>query len=155
MSEAKFSIDCHKSDVNGVSFSQNSILSTCAGDKTVRLWTVPDFSEFQPISPLLGHSLYVNYCDFNSSGLLLATCSTDGKLIIWDLTTGRKRAVLEHPNRGGIRVCKFSPNSKFLVSGSDDETLCIWDVLSWRLLRFVRMLFFFVFFLPFDSEALL
>lgn len=135
MSEAKFSIDCHKSDVNGVSFSQNSILSTCAGDKTVRLWTVPDFSEFQPISPLLGHSLYVNYCDFNSSGLLLATCSTDGKLIIWDLTTGRKRAVLEHPNRGGIRVCKFSPNSLFLVSGSDDETLCVWDVLSWRLLR--------------------
>ena len=137
MSQAAFSLDSHTSDVNCVSFSVNNILSTCAGDKTVRLWTVPEFSELESVSPLLGHSLYVNSCDFSPCGLLLATCSTDGKLIIWNLTTGRKQAVLEHPSRGGIRICKFSPNSSFLVSGSDDETLCIWEVSSWRLLRFV------------------
>lgn len=135
MSQTEISLNSHTSDVNSVNFSVNGILCTCAGDKTVRLWTVPDFSELESISPLRGHTLYVNCCDFSRCGTLLATCSTDGKIIIWDLNTSRKQAVLEHPSRGGIRVCKFSPNSLFLVSGSDDETLCIWDIPSWRLLR--------------------
>ncbi|GAB1609287.1 WD repeat, SAM and U-box domain-containing protein 1-like [Argonauta hians] len=134
LTEPCHSLDSHTSDINGLSFSKHLMVS-CAGDKTVRLWSYPDFNEIRPISPLLGHTLYVNCCSFNPAETLLASCSTDGKLIVWNVRSGEQEGVLEHPSKGGIRVCKFSPNGFYLVSGSDDETLCIWQATSLDLLR--------------------
>ncbi|XP_014783061.1 WD repeat, SAM and U-box domain-containing protein 1 [Octopus bimaculoides] len=132
--EPSHSLESHTSDINGLAFSKH-VMASCAGDKTVRLWSFPGFAEINPFSPLTGHSLYVNSCTFNPAGTLLASCSTDGKLILWNLNTGHQEAVLEHPSKGGIRVCKFSPNGFYLVSGSDDETLCIWESTSLDLIR--------------------
>ncbi|XP_006818917.1 WD repeat, SAM and U-box domain-containing protein 1-like, partial [Saccoglossus kowalevskii] len=126
-------IDVHKSDVNWCSFS-TKYLATCSGDKTVRLWNIDDFSEVS-CSPLNGHEYYVHCCCFSPFGTLLASCSTDGKIIIWDPKTGDKQSVLSHKSKAIIRVCVFSPNSQFLVSGGADNMLCLWDVSTRKCVR--------------------
>ncbi|XP_033733128.1 WD repeat, SAM and U-box domain-containing protein 1-like [Pecten maximus] len=127
-------ISAHTSDVNCVAFSTDNKLATSSGDKTTRLWDINDFTEL-PSSPLCGHTYYVHCCTFSPFGTTVATCSTDGKLIIWDVQNGKKVAMLQHQKQNGIRVCRFSPNSKYLISGSDDETACLWNVQQQKLLR--------------------
>lgn len=120
------SLTSHSKDVNCCTFSAN-LLATCSGDKSVRLWNLRSFEEL-PFSPLLGHSYYVHWCAFSSFGTKLATCSTDGKIIIWDTNTGATLAVFEHDNKPIVRVCVFSPDSQYLLSGSADNTLWLWDL---------------------------
>ena len=127
-------IKAHSSDVNGVCFSEDT-LATCSSDKTIRLWSLSDFTE-EPVSPLCGHTYSVHNCTFSPSGATLATCSTDGKVILWDGKTWDKLAVLGHSSGSSIRVCRFSPTSDLLVTGSDDDKLCIWDVKARKLIRY-------------------
>ncbi|XP_046563598.1 WD repeat, SAM and U-box domain-containing protein 1-like [Haliotis rubra] len=126
-------ITSHGSDINCVAFTHDK-LATCSGDKTVRIWSTEDFTEL-PSSPLLGHAYYVNCCVFSPFGNTLASCSTDGKLILWDVKTGDQVGVIQHPSKNGIRVCHFSPDSSQIVSGGDDNTLCLWEVSSRKLLK--------------------
>ncbi|KAK7485836.1 hypothetical protein BaRGS_00022936, partial [Batillaria attramentaria] len=126
-------ISTHTADVTCLSFTQGK-LATSSSDKTVRLWSTEDFSEL-PCSPLLGHTYNIHYCTFSPFGTILATCSTDGKLILWDVKTGEMNAVIQHPSKGSIRVCCFSPDSSRIVSGSDDDTICMWEVATKKLVR--------------------
>lgn len=126
-------ITTHTADVTSVSFTQGKLASASA-DKTVRLWSTEDFSEL-PCSPLLGHSFNIHTCRFSPFGTVLATCSTDGRLILWDVKTGETNAILQHPSKGAIRVCRFSPDGSRVVTGSDDDTICIWEVSTKKLVR--------------------
>lgn len=130
-------IKSHTSDVNGVCFSKDKKLATCSGDKTVRVWETLNYSEYFA-SPLCGHSYYVHCCTFSPFGSYLATCSTDGKVIVWDIKTGNKHAVFQHESQASIRVCRFSPNSAHIISGGDDHNLCLWDVTAKILIRTYR-----------------
>lgn len=126
-------INSHTSDVNGVCFSKDRKLATCSADKTVRVWDTEDYSELS-CSPLCGHTYYVHCCTFSPFGTLLASCSTDGKIIVWDVKTGQKKGVLQHESKAPIRVIKFSPNSSHLISGGDDNNICLWDLSTENLL---------------------
>ncbi|KAK7092291.1 WD repeat, SAM and U-box domain-containing protein 1-like [Littorina saxatilis] len=126
-------ISTHTGDVTSVAATHGK-LATTSGDKTVRLWSSEDYSEL-PCSPLLGHSYIIHYCTFSPLGTILATCSTDGKLILWDVKTGEIRAQFEHESKSSIRVCKFSPDSSRIVSGSEDDKICIWEIATKQLIR--------------------
>ena len=127
-------ISAHTSDVNGVCFSKDRKLATCSGDKTVRLWDTSEFAEL-PSSPLCGHTYYVHSCVFSPFGTQLATCSTDGKVIVWNPATGNKTATFQHESKGPIRVIRFSPNSTYLLTAGDDSNLCLWNLSSKELFR--------------------
>ena len=61
---------------------------------------------------------------------MLATCSSDGSTVLWDLLTGQKLVTFIQPSRLGVRVCRFSPNASFLLTGGDDDSFCVWDISS-------------------------
>ena len=124
----------HRDDVNWCALSATH-LSTCSGDKTLRVYsTAQDFSEL-PYSPLTGHGYGVHCCCFSPCGQFLASCSTDATTVVWSVSAGEIEAVLEHPGRSPVRVCAFSPDSTHLVSGAADGTLALWDFPAKRLLR--------------------
>ena len=123
----------HTGDINSVAFS-DTYLASVSGDKTIRIWSIEDYSE-HPNSPLLAHTYSVHCCTFSPDGKVLATSSMDGKLILWDSKSGTQIAVLEHRTQSSIRVCRFSPDGTRMVTGSDDENLVLWDLKTNSLLR--------------------
>lgn len=123
----------HRDDVNWCAFSA-TLLATCSGDKTLRIYNTKDFSEL-PFSPLTGHGYGVHCCCFSPCGQFLASCSTDATVVIWSMVSGEIEAVLEHPGRSPVRVCALSPDSVHLVSGASDGSLALWDFPSKQRLR--------------------
>ncbi len=83
-------IASHQGDVLSCCFS-GRLLAVGSADKLVRLFALVQdgysFGEL-PQSPLCGHNYAVNFVHFTPLGTLLATCSQDGKVIIWDVRTG-------------------------------------------------------------------
>ncbi|KAL8612934.1 hypothetical protein ACOMHN_001017 [Nucella lapillus] len=126
-------ITAHTGDITGVAFAHGK-LATTSTDKTIRLWNAEDFSEL-PCSPFLAHAYNVHGCSFSALGSMLATCSTDGRVIVWDVKTGSIKAEFQHASKSSIRVCKFSPSASYIVSGSDDDTICMWEVSTQKLVR--------------------
>ncbi|XP_055253075.1 WD repeat, SAM and U-box domain-containing protein 1 isoform X3 [Moschus berezovskii] len=123
----------HDDDVNCCAFS-SSLLATCSLDKTIRLYSLSDFTEV-PYSPLKFHTYAVHCCCFSPSGHILASCSTDGTTVLWDTQNGQILAVMEQPSGSPVRVCRFSPDSTCLVSGASDGTVVLWNAQSYKLHR--------------------
>ncbi|XP_037767988.1 WD repeat, SAM and U-box domain-containing protein 1 isoform X3 [Chelonia mydas] len=123
----------HSDDVNYCAFS-SSCLATCSLDKTVRLYSLNNFTEL-PYSPLKGHTYAVHCCCFSPSGHILASCSTDGTTMLWNTHNGQTQAVLKQPRGSPVRVCRFSPDSAYLVSGAADGSIVLWNVQSLKLYR--------------------
>lgn len=121
----------HLDDINWCTFS-SSLLATCSGDKTIRVYNTSDFSEL-PFSPLNGHGYSVHCCCFSACGRLLTSCSTDATTLVWSMESGDVEAVLEHPGRSPVRICAVSPDSLHLVSGGSDGSLALWDFPSKQL----------------------
>ena len=61
---------------------------------------------------------------------MLATCSSDGTSVLWDLLSGQRLASFIQPSRLGVRVCRFSPDASLLLTGGDDDGVCVWDIAS-------------------------
>ncbi|XP_006872093.1 PREDICTED: WD repeat, SAM and U-box domain-containing protein 1 isoform X2 [Chrysochloris asiatica] len=123
----------HGDDVNCCAFSF-SLLATCSLDKTIRLYSLSDFTEL-PHSPLKFHTYAVHCCCFSPSGHLLASCSTDGTTVLWNIQNGQTLAVMEQPSGSPVRVCRFSPDSTCLASGAADGTIVLWNTQSYKLYR--------------------
>uniref|UniRef100_A0A2K5CYU6 WD repeat, SAM and U-box domain-containing protein 1 n=1 Tax=Aotus nancymaae TaxID=37293 RepID=A0A2K5CYU6_AOTNA len=123
----------HGDDVNCCAFSF-SLLATCSLDKTIRLYSLSDFTEL-PHSPLKFHTYAVHCCCFSPSGHILASCSTDGTTVLWNTENGQTLAVMEQPSGSPVRVCQFSPDSTCLASGAADGTVVLWNVQSYKLYR--------------------
>ncbi|XP_078142077.1 WD repeat, SAM and U-box domain-containing protein 1 isoform X2 [Centroberyx gerrardi] len=123
----------HSDEVTCCAFSP-TLLATCSGDKTIRLYDSSDFSEL-PFSPLSGHGYAIHCCCFSSCGSYLVTCSTDGATIIWSAATGEVQATLQHPGRSPVRVCALAPDSSLLLAGACDGTVALWEFPSKTLRR--------------------
>ncbi|KAK8736917.1 hypothetical protein OTU49_004723, partial [Cherax quadricarinatus] len=127
----------HTNDVTSVDFAGRCLLATGSSDKSVRLykWQVDDSFVEVGYSPLLGHTYGVNCVSFSPFGTKLASASTDGSTIIWDVKTGERLCSLQPSSEAAVRVCAFSPNSVLLSAGGDDDMAGIWDVSTLSLLR--------------------
>jgi WD40 repeat protein len=60
-------------------------------------------------------------------GTRLASGSRDGKVNVWDATTGRRLRTLEG-HTGEVRSVAWSPDGTRLASYSWDGTVVIWDL---------------------------
>ncbi|KAI3356189.1 hypothetical protein L3Q82_017447 [Scortum barcoo] len=133
MVSPQLSLRRHTDEVSCCAFSP-SLLATCSGDKSLRVYSAADFSEL-PFSPLSGHGYGVHCCRFSSCGSHLLSCSTDGSVVVWSAETGDVSAALRHPGRGALRVCALAPDSSLLLAGASDGTAALWDFRSKTLRR--------------------
>ncbi|MEM8955097.1 MAG: c-type cytochrome domain-containing protein [Verrucomicrobiota bacterium] len=64
-------------------------------------------------------------------GGLLATVGYDGKLVLWEVVTGRRKRTIEGHN-GAIFDVAFSPDGRVVATASADETIKLWEVETGR-----------------------
>ena len=57
------------------------------------------------------------------------TTTYDGLIHLWELGTGRKRAVLTG-HRDSVYAIAFSPDGRYLAGGGADGQILLWDL--WR-----------------------
>ncbi len=67
-------------------------------------------------------------------GHAVAVGYRDGKIRLWDLSTGRLESVLEG-HRGEVKALAFAPDGQLLASGSRDGTVRLWALPSGQPLR--------------------
>jgi centriolar protein POC1 len=74
-----------------------------------------------------GHNAPVRFVDFSRSESLMATCSDDKTLKIWNLPDcSFQKSLLGHTN--WVRTCRFGLDPNLCASGSDDGTVRVWDI---------------------------
>lgn len=89
----------HSGQVNTVRFSPGpgDFLASCSSDSSIRVYSKG--SNWKLLNSLRGHTLDVtDIAWFNGTGLLIS-CSTDGKVIVWDVITGGKLQTVT-PDKG-------------------------------------------------------
>jgi WD40 repeat protein/tRNA A-37 threonylcarbamoyl transferase component Bud32 len=119
-------LEGHKDGVHDVTFSPDGRwLASAAdvGDPVVRIW---DAARGKQVQALEGHTADVYAVAFNHDGSLLATGAADGTVRLWDASTWRQVAVLEH----GVNVygVAFSPDGARLACACGDGSIRFWDV---------------------------
>ena len=78
------------------------------------------------IATLEGHTDGVAAVSFSPDGSLLASGSSDGTILLWDMRSRERVATLGHTD--GVAAVSFSPDGALLASGLGDRTVLLWDV---------------------------
>jgi WD40 repeat protein len=115
----------HSTDVPALCISPDGQCLASASDfpeNVVRLW---DAASGHEMATLRGHKNQVNYLVFRHDGSRLVSAGWDQTARLWDRSTGRALAVLQHRSR--VSDAAFRPDDMQLVTRGDDQTLRLWD----------------------------
>ncbi|PAV16069.1 ribosome biogenesis Sqt1 [Pyrrhoderma noxium] len=135
--DARFSLE----GITSLSVNASSSLAVVGGvSGGVR---VVSLSKGEVVGALEGHDEdasieAVQFIDLAGAGVgsgVVVTGGTDGKACIWDLSTMRLRATLEHEDAITSLVAHPSPKNHLITSGSADKTLKTWDARTGKLIK--------------------
>lgn len=101
-------------------------------DEAVFLW---DVRTARLMRSLPAHSDPVSSVDFVRDGTLIASCSSDGLIRIWDTGTGQCLKTLVHEDNAAVTSVKFSPNGKFVLAATLDSCVRLWDYVEGRCIK--------------------
>ncbi|MEQ9402496.1 MAG: WD40 repeat domain-containing protein [Cyclobacteriaceae bacterium] len=84
-----------------------------------------------------GHHLAINDIEYSPDGKIVATCSDDNTIKLWEIATGKEMQTLfGHSKR--VNDIAFSPNSKTLISVSDDRKVIIWNLENGEISKVIK-----------------
>ncbi|KAG6845360.1 hypothetical protein H0H87_010469 [Tephrocybe sp. NHM501043] len=114
----------HKRGVWSVRFSRTEkILATGSGDKTVKLWSLDDFSCLKTFE---GHTNSVLRVDFLNAGLQVVSTSSDGLVKLWDIKEEECVATLDN-HEDKVWALAVSNDESRIVSGAADSVVTFWE----------------------------
>ena len=93
----------------------------------IKRWPIPRLS-WSPDIQILGHPGTVNSVAFSPDGRRIVSGSADGKVRLWDATTGAEQQALAG-HSSTVRTVSFSPDGSLIASGSFTSRR-LWDAAS-------------------------
>lgn len=122
---------------NGPASSNRGLVLTGSGDKTVKIWSLNDYSCLRTLEghtnsvlkvlwlPTTSSSITLNASASSTRPPLIASAGGDGLLKVWDASTGEVAATLDnHTDR--IWALTVNPDTGMLVSGGGDSVVTFW-----------------------------
>ncbi|KAI9152486.1 Cytosolic iron-sulfur protein assembly protein [Blastocladiella emersonii ATCC 22665] len=128
----------HKRTVRSVSFAPSgNMLATASFDATIGIWdrdpaAVNDGGagelEFDYAATLEGHESEAKSVAWSSDGGLLATCSRDKSVWIWEVLDENDFECLSVLQEHGqdVKMVRWHPSEEVLASASYDDTIRLW-----------------------------
>ncbi|KAF8554394.1 ribosome biogenesis protein Sqt1 [Imleria badia] len=135
--DARFDLD----GITSLAVNPSSTLAVVGGTSgSVR---VVSLSKGEVVGALGGHAegesveavQFVDLSGTASGPGVVITGGTDGKVCIWDVSTMRLRATLEHQDAITSVIAHPSPKSHLIVTASADKTLRTWDARTGTLVK--------------------
>jgi RNA polymerase sigma factor (sigma-70 family) len=121
----------HTWDVTGMFVAPDGrTLISVSWDGLIRRW---DLQQGEPISPGPGYGNHM-LASLSPDGRLLAAGDADGRLDLWETTTGKLHHHLKLSG-ASIQTVAFRPDSKELAVARGDGHVVIWDIASGREIR--------------------
>ena len=134
----------HEGGVCAVAFaplsSLRQVFASGSQDQTVRLWAVTHHASpveesagpslvgaVDHLKTLRGHASWIRCIAFSPDGSLLASGSSDGIVIVWEVETGDRLQTFQAHSSLVLAVA-FSPNEPVLVSSGGDGIIKLWDL---------------------------
>lgn len=113
------------------SVSGKGVVITGSGDKTIKLWSLTDYTCLRTFE---GHSnsvLKVTWLNIpppeerSKKPMLIASAGGDGLVKVWDINSGENECTLDnHEDR--VWALAVHPDTNMIVSGSGDSTVTFW-----------------------------
>lgn len=135
----------HGGPVNVIRFSHSGrFLATASDDKVIAVLELrggqaqasfgnsegPNIENWKVVLTLRGHSAGIPDLNWSPDDSLLASCSLDNLVLIWDTVTGQLLHTLNH-HTSFVKGVAWDPVNRYLASQSDDRSVIIWDRTTW------------------------
>lgn len=135
----------HGGPVNVIRFSNNGqYLATGSDDKVIAILELrggqgltsfgnsegPNVENWKVIQSLRGHSAGIPDLNWSPDDSLLASCSLDNMVLVWDTASGKLLQKLQQ-HTSFVKGVAWDPMNRYLASQSDDRSVIIWDRTTW------------------------
>ncbi|KAF9245872.1 U3 small nucleolar RNA-associated protein [Melanogaster broomeanus] len=114
----------HKRGVWNVKFGKTErVLATGSSDKTVKLWSLEDFT---CVKTFEGHTNSVLRVDFINYGTQLVSTGSDGLVKLWNVREEECTATLDN-HEDKVWALAISTDERTIVSGAADSIVTFWQ----------------------------
>ncbi|KAJ7751213.1 U3 small nucleolar RNA-associated protein [Mycena maculata] len=114
----------HKRGVWAVRFGRaERVLATGSGDKTVRLWSLDDYT---CVKTFEGHTNSVLRVDFLNAGMQLVSAGSDGLVKLWNVKDEECATTMDN-HQDKVWALAVSQDERTIVSAAADSVVTFWQ----------------------------
>jgi WD40 repeat protein len=111
-----------------------NLLNTEDNSEQNEKYEIGNFDFSRNFATFEGHGWRVREIAFSPDNKIVASGSSDGSILVWNISTGATILKLQNHHYGVIAL-EFSPSGKFLASGGIDNKVNIWEFPSGLLIK--------------------